>query len=59
MPRQLFAKNERREPLDGLFDLANLKGKALVPAAELAHGEKQWLEIAMLMAMRPRSHSAR
>lgn len=53
IPRQLFAKNERRELLDGLFDLANLKDKALVPAAELAHGEKQWLEIAMLMASDP------
>ena len=53
IPRRLFAKHERHGLLDGLFDLANLKDKALVPAAELAHGEKQWLEIAMLMASDP------
>jgi ABC-type uncharacterized transport system ATPase subunit len=37
-----------------VFELTNLKGRALVSAAELAHGEKQWLEIAMLMTCDPK-----
>jgi ABC-type uncharacterized transport system ATPase subunit len=51
--RQLFAKNGRSEFLDDLLQLAHLDEKTLVTAAELAHGEKQWLEIAMLMASDP------
>jgi ABC-type uncharacterized transport system ATPase subunit len=43
----------RHGPLNDFLHLAHLDGKALVPAAELAHGEKQWLEIAMLMACDP------
>jgi len=37
-----------------VFALTNLKGRALVSAAELAHGEKQWLEIGMLMTCDPK-----
>jgi ABC-type uncharacterized transport system ATPase subunit len=40
----------RHSRLDELLGLAQLEDKALIPAAQLAHGEKQWLEIAMLMA---------
>src|SRR5262249_28264638 len=37
-----------------VFELTNLTGRALVSAAELAHGEKQWLEIGMLMTCDPK-----
>lgn len=48
--RQLIPARKADGRLSELLHLAQLHGKALVPAAELAHGEKQWLEIAMLMA---------
>jgi ABC-type uncharacterized transport system ATPase subunit len=51
--QRLVATRKRYGPLRGFLHLAHLDGKALVPAAELAHGEKQWLEIAMLMACDP------
>ncbi len=37
-----------------LLDLARLSDKRGLPAGSLAHGEKQWLEIAMVLARRPR-----
>ncbi len=37
-----------------LLDLARLSDKRRLPAGSLAHGEKQWLEIAMVLARRPR-----
>jgi urea transport system ATP-binding protein len=37
-----------------LLDLARLADKRGLPAGSLAHGEKQWLEIAMVLARRPR-----
>jgi urea transport system ATP-binding protein len=40
----------RHERLSELLKLVQLTDKAGVPAAELAHGEKQWLEIGMLLA---------
>lgn len=40
----------RRDRLSELLALIRLTHKAEVPAAELAHGEKQWLEIGMLLA---------
>jgi urea ABC transporter ATP-binding protein UrtD len=51
--QRLVATRKRQGPLHDFLHLAHLDGKALVPAAELAHGEKQWLEIAMLMACDP------
>ncbi len=36
-----------------LLELVRLTDKAGVPAGELSHGEKQWLEIALLLASRP------
>ncbi|NYT70720.1 ABC transporter ATP-binding protein [Pusillimonas noertemannii] len=45
----LFAKSEDR--LHALLDLCGLEGKAEYKVAALAHGEKQWLEIAMLLAV--------
>jgi urea transport system ATP-binding protein len=40
--------------LDELLALAGLSDKRGLPAGSLAHGEKQWLEIAMVLARRPR-----
>ena len=40
--------------LDPLLDLTGLAGKAHMPAGALAHGEKQWLEIGMVLACEPR-----
>ena len=37
-----------------LLTLARLQDKRETPAGSLAHGEKQWLEIAMVLARRPR-----
>ncbi|MEN8243856.1 MAG: ATP-binding cassette domain-containing protein [Thermodesulfobacteriota bacterium] len=37
-----------------LLEKINLDGKANHPAINLAHGEKQWLEIGMVLARRPR-----
>ena len=51
--QRLVAPRKRQGPLHDFLHLAHLEGKAIVPAAELAHGEKQWLEIAMLMACDP------
>lgn len=34
--------------LGELMQLARLERKAMIPASELSHGERQWLEIAML-----------
>ncbi|MGH7996503.1 MAG: ABC transporter ATP-binding protein, partial [Opitutaceae bacterium] len=43
---------ERRR-IDELLELVRLPGKRDRPAGELAHGEKQWLEIGMLLAQDP------
>ncbi|GAB4393534.1 MAG: urea ABC transporter ATP-binding protein UrtD [Kiloniellaceae bacterium] len=40
--------------LDDLLAVARLADKADLAAGSLAHGEKQWLEIAMVLARRPR-----
>jgi ABC-type uncharacterized transport system ATPase subunit len=44
----------RRGDLGQLLALAGLEKHANRPAGELAHGAKQWLEIAMLLALRPK-----
>jgi urea transport system ATP-binding protein len=41
---------ERTARLRDLLDRVGLSAKALEPAGTLAHGQKQWLEIAMLLA---------
>lgn len=51
--RLLLSGSGSGKVLQYVFELTNLKGKALLSAAELAHGEKQWLEIGMLMACDP------
>ena len=40
--------------LEELLGLARLVNKAALAAGSLSHGEKQWLEIAMVLARRPR-----
>ena len=52
--RGLFAARGRGGRAAELLELTGLAGKAERPAGELAHGEKQWLEIAMLLATAPR-----
>lgn len=42
-----------REELMRLLTIIGLAGKANVPASILSHGEKQWLEIGMLVAQSP------
>lgn len=37
-----------------LLDQVRLSAQAGLPAADLSHGQKQWLEIAMLLAQEPR-----
>ncbi|NJL87666.1 MAG: urea ABC transporter ATP-binding protein UrtD [Leptolyngbyaceae cyanobacterium SM1_1_3] len=42
-----------RRTIGGLLETIGLETKADVPAALLSHGEKQWLEIGMLVAQSP------
>jgi len=49
--RQSTAAEKRR--VSGLLETIGLAYKADVPAALLSHGEKQWLEIGMLVAQSP------
>jgi len=41
-------------PVDELLDLVALGNRAATLAGELAHGQKQWLEIGMALAIEPR-----
>lgn len=58
-PRGVFATlfqrttSEQRDRIDELLRLIRLERKRDLPAAQLAHGEKQWLEIGMLLAQDP------
>jgi urea transport system ATP-binding protein len=58
-PRGVFASIFRRltstdrDRLDELLKLVRLDGKRDWKAGQLAHGEKQWLEIGMLLAQQP------
>jgi urea transport system ATP-binding protein len=42
-----------RDRIAATLDTVRLGGKAARPAGALSHGEKQWLEIAMVMAQDP------
>jgi len=46
--------DEAASRIDELLALARLEEKRNLPAGSLAHGEKQWLEIAMVLARKPR-----
>ncbi len=52
--RGLFTRDRDANEAGRLLDLVRLADKASLPAGELSHGEKQWLEIALLLASRPR-----
>ena len=49
---RLSAAEEAR--VDEVLDLTGLKARSNFPALQLAHGEKQWLEIGMVLASAPR-----
>lgn len=49
-PLSLLRQRIDPERLEELLDFAGLAAKAAEPVGTLAHGEKQWLEIAMLLA---------
>ena len=59
-PRGVFASlfrrlsSDERDRLDGILDLIRLSSKRHGKAGLLAHGEKQWLEIGMLLAQEPK-----
>jgi urea transport system ATP-binding protein len=52
----LFARRSRaeRERIDALLERIRLKDSRDRQAAELSHGQKQWLEIGMLLAQEPK-----
>ena len=52
--RGLLTRDREADEAERLLALARLADKADLPAGELSHGEKQWLEIALLLASRPR-----
>jgi urea transport system ATP-binding protein len=45
---------QHRERIDELLELIGLKDRSAAPAGLLSHGQKQWLEIGMLLAQNPR-----
>ena len=52
----LFSRQttDERERIDQLLERTRLKGHRARQAAELSHGQKQWLEIGMLLAQEPK-----
>ena len=53
--RSLFARlaPEARDRIDEVLGVVALADRARVPAGALSHGQKQWLEIGMLLAQDP------
>ena len=53
--RALFARltPERRDRIDEVLGTVGLAGRADAPAGALSHGQKQWLEIGMLLMQDP------
>ena len=49
----LFGKKHLREKTDALLETIGLSRKDRIPAGLLSHGEKQWLEIGMVIAQDP------
>ncbi len=45
---------EQRDRIDGVLRIIRLQDRAHLPAGALSHGQKQWLEIGMLLAQDPR-----
>ena len=55
-PLNLINKNIKEEQLDeieGLMKIVNLSQKSNSKAGSLSHGQKQWLEISMLVGQKP------
>jgi urea transport system ATP-binding protein len=53
--RSLFGRRHGGpEELEAILDRLGLRDKAALEAGVLSHGEKQWLEIGMVLANRPR-----
>jgi urea transport system ATP-binding protein len=58
-PRSIYAtirarlSNEQRQLLESRLELINLMDRARELAGSLSHGEKQWLEIGMLLMQEP------
>lgn len=52
----IFSKplKEELERIDEILDMIDLKDKKDIFAKNLAHGQKQWLEIGMLLVQRPK-----
>ncbi len=52
----IFAKatNEELERIDEILEMIDLKDKKDILAKNLAHGQKQWLEIGMLLVQKPK-----
>jgi len=44
---------EQRKRIDEVLDIIGLAGQATAPARILSHGQKQWLEIGMLLMQNP------
>jgi urea transport system ATP-binding protein len=43
----------QRDAIDDALDVTGLAGQRAAPASTLSHGQKQWLEIGMLLMQRP------
>ena len=50
----LFAKDDHRNRVAALLETIRLSGRRKDFAADLSHGQKQWLEIGMLLAQDPK-----
>jgi urea transport system ATP-binding protein len=55
MPRLLFCRIERKdlEQVPAILETVNLMQKKDLPASSLSHGERQWLEIGMILTTKP------
>jgi len=51
--RRLLAKDALKHRVDEVLEAVGLAGLATRSASELAHGQKQWLEIGMVLASSP------
>ena len=47
------ATNEKKQEIEKLLNVINLTNSSKIKAGSLSHGQKQWLEIAMLLGQKP------
>ena len=47
------ATKEKKQEIDKLLNVINLTNSSKIKAGSLSHGQKQWLEIAMLLGQKP------